>query len=149
MDLITEFDILFSLDHPNVITVHQKIPHGFLMECLHQNLASFIDSPHDVHVLFNRDRLAYSILQGVSYIHDRGIAHSDIKPGNILLTSGGVPKLADFGFALRFLWDDGSVRTIDTNRGTPQFAAPEILCPGPIRNMCKCNCWSTGVTLLF
>ena len=147
LDLITEFDVLFGLDHPNVVTVHQKIPRGFLMECLHQNLASFIDSSHGVHDPFDWDRLAFGILQGVSYIHDNGIAHLDIKPGNILLTSGGVPKLADFGFALRFLRDDGSVRTIDTNRGTPQYAAPEIFRPDPIRNISKCDCWSTGVTL--
>ena len=61
-------------------------------------------------------------------------------------TSGRVPILADFGFALRFLRDDGSVRTIDINHGTPQFVAPEIFRPGPIRNICKCDCWSTGVT---
>ena len=149
LDLIIEFDVLFGLDHPNVVTVHQKIPRGFLMECLHQNLASFTDSSHGVHDPFNRDRLAFGILQGVSYIHDCGIAHLDIKPGNILLTSGGVPKLADFGFALRFLRDDGSVRTIDTNRGTPQYAAPEMFRPDPIRNISKCDCWSTGVTLFF
>ncbi|MEW8547402.1 MAG: protein kinase, partial [Candidatus Thiodiazotropha sp.] len=71
----------------------------------------------------------------------------DIKPVNILLTSGGVPKLADFGLALRFLRDDGSIRTIDTHRGTPQYAAPEIFRPTPIRNITKCDCWSTGVTL--
>ncbi|MEW8547401.1 MAG: hypothetical protein AB2693_28165 [Candidatus Thiodiazotropha sp.] len=43
LDLISEFDILFRLNHPNVITVYQKIPRGFLMECLHQNLGTFID----------------------------------------------------------------------------------------------------------
>ena len=43
----------------------------------------------------------FQILQGLSYIHNLGIAHRDINPGNILLTREGIVKLIDFGIA----WD--------------------------------------------
>ena len=52
-------------------------------------------------------RFTRQILSAVSYIHLNGIVHRDIKGANIMLTSGGVVKLIDFGCAkrmVRFLW---------------------------------------------
>ena len=36
---------------------------------------------------------------GMSYAHRRSVIHRDIKPGNIILTSDGIPKIVDFGLA--------------------------------------------------
>ena len=41
------------------------------------------------------------ILKGLQYIHEKNIAHRDIKGANILITKDGICKLADFGFAAR------------------------------------------------
>jgi serine/threonine protein kinase len=41
--------------------------------------------------------LFYSLLEGVSYIHERQFVHLDIKPGNILVRPGGDALLLDFG----------------------------------------------------
>jgi serine/threonine protein kinase len=37
------------------------------------------------------------ILEGVSYMHSKGVFHRDLKPQNILINSSGLVKIADFG----------------------------------------------------
>jgi serine/threonine protein kinase len=41
------------------------------------------------------------IARGVHAAHSAGVIHCDLKPGNIMLTGGGEPKVADFGIAVR------------------------------------------------
>ena len=50
--------------------------------------------------------------QGLEYLHEHWILHRDMKPENILITSSGVAKLADFGMACTY----GSPSRAFTNR---------------------------------
>ena len=55
--------------------------------------------------------------------HRLGILHRDLKPDNVLVTPGGVPKIVDFGLAKRVMGND----LPNTNlAGTPYFMAPEL-----------------------
>ena len=45
--------------------------------------------------------VASGICAGLEHIHERGVVHRDIKPGNVLLSTGGVVKIIDFGIAQR------------------------------------------------
>ncbi|CAO2842499.1 unnamed protein product, partial [Amaranthus hypochondriacus] len=70
-------------------------------------------------------RYSREILQGLEYIHSKGIVHCDVKGANILVTSEGV-KIGDFGSCKRV--DD--VVNFDSFgceiRGTPIYMAPEV-----------------------
>ena len=150
-ELLSEFNILSSLNHKNVVAVYGKIPRGFLLDCLSNDLKTFIYNSGHVQPKV-RDRLAIGILEGVDYIHTKGIAHLDIKPDNILLTVYGVPKLCDFGLAVRYSNADGSMFDIGRFYGTAHYASPEMYKKGwfaseDVIDLPKTDCWSVGVTL--
>ncbi len=68
---------------------------------------------------------ALCTVRGVYHAHEYGVAHLDLKPGNVLLGSTGpdtwpAPKVADWGLARLLLEYTGSVRGY-----TPLYAAPE------------------------
>ena len=60
----------------------------------------------------------------LKHAHDQNMIHRDIKPDNILVTSKGVVKVADFGLA-KAVDDDVSMTQSGTGLGTPLYMAPE------------------------
>src|SRR5258708_27405985 len=75
--------------------------------------------------------------------------HGDIKPGNILVSETGVPKLLDFGIA-RLMTPDCSVEEIgpgkgDEQRMTLRYASPEQIRRGPMGT--SSDQYSLGVVL--
>ena len=82
------------------------------------------------------------VLQGVAYLHQKHVIHRDIKGANILLSSKGEVKLADFGLARIFY--PGDERVNYTNRVvTLWYRAPELLLGA--RNYSEAvDMWSVG-----
>ena len=86
------------------------------------------------------------LIEGLEYLHCHRIVHKDIKPGNLLLDTTGVLKIADFGVA-EVLDQFAPNDMCRTSQGTPAFQPPEIAngleeFPG-----FKVDIWSSGVTL--
>src|SRR3984957_16680313 len=148
-----ERQILATLDHENIArlldggTTDDGTPY-FVMELIEgQPLAEYCEQ-HRLSVA-ERLRLFMKVCAAVQYAHQRLIIHRDIKPGNILVTSEGTPKLLDFGIAK--IIDAGpddprADATITAFRIlTPHYASPEQINGGPMTT--SSDEYSLGVVL--
>jgi len=101
-----EAEMLGRLHHPGIAQIHQagtfQAPTGqqpyIAME--------YVDGkPVDVYArlhaltMAQRLELAANICDAVQHAHQKGLVHRDLKPGNILVTADGQPKVLDFGVA--------------------------------------------------
>lgn len=104
--LITRFEreakAAASLDHPNILSIHDFGREGaypyVVMELLEGRTLREEIEEGSVPL---RRTLSYSleIVQGLAAAHEKGICHRDIKPANIFVTNGGRVKILDFGLA--------------------------------------------------
>ena len=128
-----ERQILAGLEHPNIARLLDGGATGnghpyLVMEYVQgEPLDAYCDSRQ----LPIRERLELfrAVCSAVQYAHQRLVVHRDIKPGNILVTPQGVPKLVDFGIAKIIdpaLAPGGAPPTRTALRlMTPEYASPE------------------------
>lgn len=128
-----ERHILASLTHPNIARlldggVNEDGQSYFVMEYVD---GEPIDKYCDEHRLSVEERLRLfeKVASAVHYAHQNLVVHRDLKPGNILVTSGGDVKLLDFGIA-KFLNPDLTGYTLPMTKTevrvmTPEYASPE------------------------
>lgn len=143
-----ERQILASLDHPNIArlldggTTDEGLPY-LVMELIE---GTPIDQYCDTLKLGvnERLRLFVQVCSAVQYAHQRLVIHRDIKPGNILVTKEGVPKLLDFGIA-KILDPAASAATTVAGPLTPEYASPEQIRGEPITT--ATDVYSLGVVL--
>ncbi|MGI9626276.1 MAG: protein kinase domain-containing protein [Longimicrobiales bacterium] len=88
-----------------------------------------IDRHADRALLTIRERveLFRHVCHAVQHAHANLVVHRDLKPGNILVTSGGVPKLLDFGIAKLLDPERADLTRTGLHLATPEYAAPEQL----------------------
>jgi serine/threonine protein kinase len=93
-------------------------------------------------------KLAQHLITALEAIHDKGVIHRDLKPGNIMIVKSQ-PKLIDFGLAKPVAnFDGGAAGTTRTElAGTPNYMSPEQW--GGLRDVDeKTDIWAIGITLI-
>ncbi|KAJ0006509.1 hypothetical protein NQD34_013782, partial [Periophthalmus magnuspinnatus] len=147
--LRNEGAILQSLSHLGVVLLEgmfETSDHVFVvMEKLHGDMLEMILSSEKGRLPERITRfLVIQILEALRYLHLKHIAHCDLKPENVLLTSAdSLPqvKLCDFGFA-RIIGEKSFRRSVV---GTPAYLAPEVVGLGGYNR--SLDMWSVGVIL--
>ncbi|OHT05724.1 CAMK family protein kinase [Tritrichomonas foetus] len=91
-----------SLDHFNIVKIREVLYEPeyiyVVMDlCSRGDLFTFISEESPLPLTLIRN-IFFQILQGVRYLHNRDIAHLDLKPDNILMTGDNIVKINDFGF---------------------------------------------------
>lgn len=88
------------------------------------------------------------LISGLVYMHSMGVAHLDIKPENLLLTSKGVLKITDFGNAecFKMAWET-SIHLSEGVLGSRPYIAPEQF-RGGVYDPRSSDIWATGVVYM-
>ena len=117
----------------NLLSTHDGIVHVvdagvtdrnepyFLMPLMEGSLQDRIDSEGALH-WETATQLIAEVADTIEFAHTQKILHRDLKPGNILLDTAGVPRVADFGIAKLL---DSNVSKSSKALGTPSFMPPE------------------------
>eukprot|EP01038_Epipyxis_sp_PR26KG_P013962 gene13962-18727_t len=114
------FDITQLL---NVYT--QEASLCLVMEFIETSIGEIISQANSPINISHIKSFAFMILQALNFCHSMHIIHRDIKPGNLLVTSGGVLKLADFGLAR--IYNPTKKEPLSHQVATRWYRAPELL----------------------
>src|SRR5262249_17453874 len=132
-----------AIDHPNLVTIEDMgvvmgVPYLIMGYAGEDTLARRLKRRD----LDRSSALRYFVqaCRGVVALHDRRLAHFDLKPSNVFL-NGEVARVGDYGLAK--LLTEGR-QTLSFGRGTPFYMAPEML-----RNRAdqRADLYSLGVIL--
>lgn len=148
-NVIREITNLKSLSHPNIVAIISEIHTvkniHIVMEHLGTNtLYDYLNAqPNDRIPPKIAKKIFKELIEAVSYLHNKRIAHRDLKMDNVLLLQETLtPKIIDFGFSLQLEMG----QKINSFCGTPAYMSPEI-----VRRVYydprSVDIWSLGVIL--
>ncbi|XP_016390186.1 STE20-like serine/threonine-protein kinase isoform X2 [Sinocyclocheilus rhinocerous] len=152
-DYMVEIDILASCDHQYIV----KLLDAFYYESKLWILIEFCAGGAVDAVMLELERpltepqirvVCKHTLEALAYLHEIKIIHRDLKAGNILFTSDGDVKLADFGVSAK---NTKTLQRRDSFIGTPYWMAPEVVMCETSKDRpydYKADIWSLGVTLI-
>jgi serine/threonine-protein kinase OSR1/STK39 len=156
-DILQEVQTMRLAEDPNILHLYCSFVHSDQLWLV----TEFMDKGSCVRLMqigksldlgegMSEDCVSYilgEVVKGLSYLHNQGQIHRDIKSGNILLNSLGRVKLADFGVSGWTVAKGTRVQAVKTFVGTPCFMAPEVMEQAGGYSF-SADIWSLGITAL-
>lgn len=133
-----------GLNHPNIIqfygSLKQKDLLYLIIELCNGTLYD-ITLGHNKRILEESFCMStiLSILNGISYLHSKGICYLDIKSENVLFSFDGAPKISDFGLSKILSESEDNISPC----GTTDYVSYEMVCGR--QYSLKTDIWSIGV----
>ncbi|XP_059140861.1 serine/threonine-protein kinase 10-like [Physella acuta] len=152
-DFSVEINILAECAHKNIVGLHEafffenklwmfiEYCGGGALDSIMVDLEKPLSEPMIRYV-------AHEMCVALAFLHEHRVIHRDIKAGNVLLTSEGEVKLADFGVSAK---NTKTAQRRDTFIGTPYWMAPEVIMCETLKDVpydYKADIWSLGITMI-
>ena len=144
--ILREMSIYKEISHENVIEVFNM----FETNEYYMIIMKYYEGGELFNYIVDNDRLSeeesafffYQIINGVEYIHSKGITHRDLKPENLLLDKEKKLKIIDFGLSNYFNGEN----LLKTPCGSPCYASPEMVSGNKYSGF-KIDIWAIGIIL--
>jgi hypothetical protein len=99
-----EVESLLSLNHPNIVElidagIDEEGKYFLVLEWVESDLKTWLSAKDQVPWEDFIRALGIPVAEALAFAHQLKIIHRDVKPGNVLITREGIPKLADFGIS--------------------------------------------------
>jgi serine/threonine protein kinase len=148
-----EARLVARLSHPNIVTVHDASEYNGLLYIVMQlvdggTLKQRLDQLRAQGKTMDLAEAAHIFRQladALSYAHDQGIIHRDVKPVNVLMDRSGRPILSDFGIAKVLASSHEQLTRPGAGVGTPEYMSPEQCMGGQIDG--RADIYALGVML--
>ncbi|MBZ3889912.1 Sperm motility kinase 2B [Sciurus carolinensis] len=145
--VLSEPDMMMTMNHPNVIQLFQVIEtlkniyivmeHAGGGQLFHHVPAGGMQEEE-------ARRLFKQLACAIGYCHEKGIMHQDLKPENIMVDAKGNIKLIDFGLSTKFMAE----RKLNRFWDTLAYLAPKIILQKEYKGS-TVDVWNLGVILYF
>ncbi|MEZ6197657.1 MAG: serine/threonine-protein kinase [Planctomycetota bacterium] len=120
-----EGELLCRFHHENIVRGHELVESDGLVAIAQERVnGGELLALLEARGAFREDAALYVVLQigrGLMHMHEQGIIHRDIKPGNVLITPDNTVKICDLGFAT----GAGEDAESDVTVGTVEYISPE------------------------
>ncbi|KAL5504532.1 hypothetical protein ACEPAH_7193 [Sanghuangporus vaninii] len=145
-----------KLNHPNILpllgyTIEQHVLPALISDFMDNGtILKYVQAHPDSDIM----RMVLGLVEGISYLHNSKIIHSDIKSDNVLVSQIGEPLICDFGIsrliaASHTMAGHGVQAQSSTIRGSARWMSPELLLPSGEHavHSKESDIWAFGMTV--